>query len=926
MSEFIQFTHLHTHTPEGSLLDGFMRIEKAIEKVKSLGMDALGVSDHGSMAAHFKFYNACKAAGIHPVLGNELYITVDKRFKKADFESVDFTEDEDGNFQFAYFLPEEKPDDYLDIRELKVKSKINKMIAEAKKVFMLEKLAESLLEGEEFPTKKTALNKQIKLLMENYENSGYLLCAKGDFSRRNYFSWFPRIGHLLAIAINNKGYQNLLELNNIGQLEGFYGKPRIDYNDIKRYGAGIAATSACMGSVPNQLILKGYLNEAKEEILRYKDAFELFYLEVQPSRNPEQLAINKQLIEWSKELNIPLICTTDAHMVDRDELELHQTLTNIGQGSSSYSEDSSDISAYDAAYLMTPEEILANGIPREALQNAYDLSHMCQVDFLDHKDTKFPEYQVPPGETFDTHLETLAWQGLFQLFLKKDYIKDYALYQERLKYELDIIKEKGLSAYFIIVQDYIQFAKDKGIYVAPARGSAGGALVAYVLSITELDPIKYNLLFERFLNPERMSLPDIDSDFSHYRRQEVVDYIVDKYGEDQVAKIGTYTKMSTKSILKNVGKVMDIDHNTITEWNKQIPVENGNVMELSEALEVVPVIKKAAKDYPDAFDLALDLENMPKSSSVHACFIPQTPVLTDRGYQNIETLRKGQLVLTHKGHYQPITEVMTRDSYSFVVIHTSSGRILECTPDHPFLVEDRFTQEREWRPAANLTFNDKLFQPIIDEDKVFFDYIYIEDIYSEMRLLTEPVYNISVKEDESYIANGIVVHNCGILINPTSNRAALPLFASKEGDVVTQYEGPILENLGFVKFDVLGIKNLSILEKAINLIKQNHDIEIDLNALEPEDPEVFKLIQSGRTQGIFQISSEGMTEIFTSLNTLDFESLIAGIALYRPGPMEHIPDYIAKANGRRTVTYSTPELKDILEPTYGIAIYQESVE
>lgn len=885
--EVIPFTHLHTHTPEGSLLDGFMRIEKAVSQAKEWGMDALGVSDHGTMAAHQKFYTHCKKEGIHPVLGMEAYITYDKAFKKEDFEAVKFILDEEESKIFRFVEKDKFDEDWFPIANFSKKATRTSLESEASDTYGVMLYNETKMEGEQ-DLKPTVLKKRVKALMKSYADKDFVLCVKANTKRKDFFEWFPKMGHLLLIAKNNEGYQNLLQLNAIGQLDGFYGKPRIDYEDIKKYGTGIVATTACflegapvltengiesiesiqsktnvlahtgnwkpvefrttrdytgdiftfitrgstlnltatsdhkmlvfeeekgapsseqkelrgvireslsdfilkssaknsarqmvpygkaiwkeahelapgdllltaiedevddkkyvdissfamdkmkkplndyalsitpqllgllgiyaaegsfgehfvtftvdsrkedlinfivdsmsdifgqeatiyqkgntngvdiefrsselknlfsswfghgasnkrmpafvrylepklqmyflkglmycdghsrisgsltakiapkthnevsvsttsktllydlvhilhrndlnpsvstyaakvdkngvshkewyslnlygnaavrihdfvfesrdltltmgdrlmrdipllldgkrymrqeivrvssspyegpvyclnvqgdhsfhafgaavhncLGSVPSQLIRKGKLEEAKQEIARYVEAFDEVFLEVQPNRQPEQWVVNNQLFEWSKELGLPLIATTDAHMVSHDELELHKTLTNIGSGSSSFSEDSSDISVYESAYLMHPKDILDRGIPREALQNAYDLSHRCQVDFLEQTDTKFPEYAVPKGHDFDSYLEDLAQQGLFDLFLRKDYVKDYDLYQERLGYELGIIKQKRLSAYFVIVSDYVNWARDQGIYVGPGRG------------------------------------------------------------------------------------------------------------------------------------------------------------------------------------------------------------------------------------------------------------------------------------------------------------------------------------------------------------------------------------------------------------------------------------------------------------------------
>ena len=471
----IKFTHLHLHTPKGSLLDGFVRIPKVIEVAKEWGMDSIGISDHGSMGAHKEFYDQVKDAGLHPVLGMEAYITVDKSYKLAEFESIDYEivydeKTEKHRYVFSIVSKEEyeSSNDLSLIENIKPKTKEKEMIKQRQE-FIMEHILEKWDEDLAKP-KVTALRKMAKQFIEDCESEGKVIALKGDATLQKYFEWFPRIGHLLLIAKTNEGYHNLLKLNNIGQFEGFYRKPRIDYSDIKKYGKGIVATTACLGSIPSRLILNGRLEEAKEHILMLQDCFDELFLEIQPSRQNDQLIVNKQLIEWSKELDIPLIATTDAHMISKEELPIHETFTNIGKKSAKSEAESgdNDISVYDTAYFMHPEEMIQFGIPREAIQNAYDLSHRCNVTVLDEKEWKFPVYNVPTGHDFDTFLEKLAIDGLFEFMLENDI--DYQLYQKRLFYELDIIKKKNLSAYFVIVWDYINYAHKNGILVGPGRG------------------------------------------------------------------------------------------------------------------------------------------------------------------------------------------------------------------------------------------------------------------------------------------------------------------------------------------------------------------------------------------------------------------------------------------------------------------------
>lgn len=784
----IPFTHLHTHSPEGSLLDGFMRIDKAIELIKSWGMDSLGISDHGTMAAHGKFYHACKDAGIHPVLGMEAYITPNKTFKKADFESVDFIQDASEKYIYTFISQEERVTSdktWTVVEELKPKKLATSMLNDAKSLFLISEIEKTLMEGQKLPDKKAALTRMMNAYIKTQRESGKELCVEANSERRDYYSWFPRIGHLLLMAKNNQGYQNLLELNAIGQLEGFYGKPRIDFEDIKRLGSGIIATTACLGSITSQLIRDGRLTEAKAEIMRLVEAFDEVYLEIQPSRQPEQWVVNNQLIAWSKELGLPLLATSDAHMVSHDEMFIHEALTNIGKGGASDTSDKdSDISVYDSAYLMHPQMMLENGIPPEAIQNAYELSHKCQVDFLEDTETKFPEYQVPKGFTFDSYLAELAHKGLFDLFMRKTYIEDIQLYQKRLDYELEIIAMKNLSAYFVIVWDYVNAARKKGIYVGPGRGSGCGSLVLFALKVTNLDPIKYDLLFERMLNPERPGFPDIDVDFDFFRKSEVLDYLKEKYGDSNVAQIGTYTTLSSKIVLKDVGRILDIDHNEINNFNKELPSSNGKVMDLADAVEEVPAIVAARKKYPKLFELALEVQSMPRGAGVHPC---------------------------------------------------------------------------------------------------------------------------------------------GVLVGNAPLQEVVPLMRSKEEHAVTQYEGGPLEDLGYIKFDILSLKNLSVMRIAVDLIKERHGVDIDINNIEPDNKEVFSMIQKGNTQGQFQLESPGMTQVFTGLTTVDFNSLMAGVALYRPGPMAFIPNYQARANGLEEVKYTTPEFEEFSADTFGILVYQEQV-
>lgn len=655
------FTHLHLHTPEGSLLDGFCRIDDMIELAKELGMDSIGVSDHGNCNAHYKFYTECKKAGIKPILGCEVYITPNRFWKKAEFDKMNIDK--------------------------------SQMVFVTRKEIKAQDLVEVPVD---------------MLTEEEAEHQGsvrtYYYAVPQSALTRDFPEWKPKMAHLLLIAKNNKGYENLLELTRRAHLEGFYRKPRADYELIKQYGEGIIATSACLGGEIPQLIRAEKHDEAKKIARYYQECFDEFYFEIQPSDMPEQLLVNEVLQEWSVEMDIPLVATSDAHMLRKEEKPIHAALTTIGR-----SEDTSDISVYEHCYFMSADEMLSFNIPKQALENAYDIAQRCNVE-LEIGRTRYPRFETPEGYSFDTYLSQLSNQALFELALDQDI--DIEAYQKRMNYELKVIKDKDISAYFLIVWDYIKFAKDNDILVGPGRGSAAGSLVSYLLGITNLDPIKYNLLFERFLNPERPGFPDVDTDFDYERRHEVIEYVVQKYGAEQVAQIGTYTTLSTKAAFKDIGRGLDIDHNIINDMNKLIPVKFGKPYSIDEALEEVAELKQYEQAYPKLFELARKVQSLPRSSSIHAC---------------------GLLIMD------------------------------------------------------------------------------------------EPVHRLS------------------------------PIKRGKDGEVVTEYDGPTLEELGAIKFDFLGLKNLSVLSIARKKIFERHGIDIDPDNLEPNDPKTFQMIREGYTDGMFQI-------------------------------------------------------------------------
>jgi len=443
---------------------------------------------------------------------------------------------------------------------------------------------------------------------------------KADYDKNKKF-WEnePLINHLVVIAKNEEGYKNLMRMTSLGQLEGFYRKPRVDYELIQKYGKGCIATSACLGSVINQYLLRGNTDMAIGMIKFFEQCFDEFYLELQPSEQEEQKFVNSQLIKLSKILELPLIVSTDAHMVRKEDKVIHSSLTTIGK-----SEDDSDISVYDSCYVQTYQEILDYGIPLEAIENTLKLAD--SVDFkMEIGNIKYPEFIVPKGFTFDTYLDKLANEGFMNRMFNGQFFNDELSiedYKNQLDYEIQVVKDKQLSAYLLIVEDYISYARKENILVGPGRGSAAGSLLSYCLGITNLDPMKYGLLFERFINPERPSFPDVDTDFSFIDRHKVIDYITEKYGADKVSQIGTYTTLSTKVVLKDVGRGLGIDHNEINAMNKLVPSVQGKNPSVKECLETIPEFQEFYKKYPKLFEKAMEIEKLPRSASIHACFSP----------------------------------------------------------------------------------------------------------------------------------------------------------------------------------------------------------------------------------------------------------------------------------------------------------------
>ncbi|MGI6778313.1 MAG: DNA polymerase III subunit alpha [Acetivibrionales bacterium] len=587
-------------------------------------------------------------------------------------------------------------------------------------------------------------------------------------------------GHLVLLAKNRIGYKNLMKIVSTGFIEGFYYKPRIDMEILERYSDGLIALSACLsGDIPRLLLQNDYQN-AKKLSLRFKEIFgeQGFYLELQINGIEEQNIVNSQIVKLAKETGIPLIATNDVHFLRREDAKAQDILLCIQTGKSVDDEDRMRFSTLET-YLKSPSEMceLFCNIP-EAINNTVKVAESCDVE-LEFGKLHLPEYKVPEGSDSFKYLKELCYEGL------KKRLPDYTTkYTDRLENELQIIKQMGYVDYFLIVWDFIKYAKDHGIMVGPGRGSAAGSIVSYCLGITSIDPLKYNLLFERFLNPERISMPDIDIDFCYERRQEVIDYVVDKYGKDRVAQIITFGTMAARAVIRDVGRALNIPYGEVDLIAKMIPFQIG--MNIDKALEINPELKNKYNNeerVKELIDTAKLLEGMPRHASTHAAGV----------------------VISK----EPITEYV-------------------------------------------------------------------------------------------------------------------PL-QKNEDSVTTQFTMVLLEELGLLKMDFLGLRTLTVIRDTIEMVKENYNEEIDIEGLDMSDSEVFKMIGDGKTTGVFQLESAGMTQFMRELKPESFEDIIAGIALYRPGPMDQIPRYIQNKNNPESIKYHHPLLENILNVTYGCMVYQEQV-
>ncbi len=587
-----------------------------------------------------------------------------------------------------------------------------------------------------------------------------------------------RYNHLVLLARNNQGYHNLMKIVSRGFTEGFYYKPRVDYEVLGCYHEGIIALSACLaGAVPSRLA-RGQYEEAREEAWKLQALFGEgnFFLELQDHGLQAQQMVNQGLLRLHKDTGIELVATNDVHYIHDTDVEAHDILLCIQTGKKVADENRM---RYEGGqyYLKSPEE-MEELFPyaKEALENTHKISEQCEVN-IEFNQYKLPEFDVPEGETAQTYLRKLCAHGMEKRYGGSDYDKEEL--NKRLEYELETIESMGFVDYFLIVWDFIKYAKDHGIPVGPGRGSAVGSIVAYVLEITDIiDPIKYDLLFERFLNPERVTMPDIDIDFCEERRQEVIDYVTKKYGEKRVVQIITFGTMAARMVIRDVGRALDMPYAHVDAVAKAVPRELG--ITIRKALDMNPELRKMYEQDEDVhklIDMSLRLEGLPRHTSIHAA---------------------------------------------------------------------------------------------------------------------------------------------GVVISPREVDDFVPVSRAADGTITTQYTMVTLEELGLLKMDFLGLRNLTVIQNATDQILDIRDIDYD-------DPKVFEMISAGKTEGVFQLESPGMTSFMKELKPESLEDVMAGISLYRPGPMDFIPRYIAGKNNRENIVYDCPELEPILSPTYGCIVYQEQV-
>ena len=598
---------------------------------------------------------------------------------------------------------------------------------------------------------------------------------------RETVSGEDRYYHLVLLAENNKGYENLMKIVSKGFVDGFYYKPRVDYEVLTTYHEGVIALSACLAGEVQRNLARGMYEEAVRAAGRYVEIFgkDNFFLELQDHGLPDQRLVNQGLMRMSKETGLELVATNDIHYTFAEDEKAHDILLCIQTGKKVEDEDRM---RYEGGqfYCKSEEEMRALfPYAPEALDNTHKIARRCNVD-IEFGVTKLPKYEVPEGFDSWGYLNHLCREGF-----KTRYPDDDGTLSQRLDYELDVIRTMGYVDYFLIVWDFINYARSQDIMVGPGRGSAAGSVVSYTLGITNIDPMRYSLLFERFLNPERVSMPDIDIDFCYERRQEVIDYVVRKYGKDQVVQIVTFGTLAAKGVVRDVGRVLGLPYALCDTIAKMIPNDLG--MTLEKALTMNPDLKKAYNEDQQVrylIDMSKRLEGLPRHTSMHAA---------------------------------------------------------------------------------------------------------------------------------------------GVVIGSRSIDEFVPLSRAADGTITTQFTMTTIEELGLLKMDFLGLRTLTVIQNAVRLAEKDYGISIDIDQIDFNDRQVLESIGTGRTEGVFQLESGGMKSFMKELKAENLEDIIAGISLYRPGPMDFIPRYLKGKNDKASITYECPQLEQILSPTYGCIVYQEQV-
>lgn len=771
------FVHLHVHSYY-SILDGMSSIPGLVERATASGMNAIALTDHGNMFGIKEFYNYVKKKN------SKVYSEINQL--KKDLKNDELTDEQ--------------------------RLTLSTQLAGAEK-----KLFKPILGCEAYVARRSRLSKD----KDNVEDrSGY---------------------HLVLLAKNKKGYQNLCKLVSLGWMEGFYYRPRIDHEIIEKYSEGIIASSACLGGEIHKKVEKGDLAAAEESVLWYKKVFgDDFYIELQLHQTDKpnadttvyekQKRQNADLIYLARKTNTKILATNDVHFIDEDHGEGHERLICLSTGKDL--DDPTRMRYTKQEYLKTPEQMweIFGDIP-EALENSIEIAN--KVEFYDiDSPPMMPVFPIPEDfatedayrqqfneqilrEEFGNGFDRLGgYEKVIRVKLEADYLRKLTMEgavkrygenlsdetAERIDFELNVMKTMGFPGYFLIVQDFINAARGMGVAVGPGRGSAAGSVVAYCLRITDIDPLKYDLLFERFLNPDRISMPDIDIDFDDDGRGQVLRWVKEKYGKERVAHIITYGTMATKSSIKDVARV------------QKLP--------LAEAERLTKLIPDKLPDDASGKAMKINISNCVK-------FVPELQ--------------------------------MARNSYD---------------------------------------------QNMSDTLK-----------YAEMLEGT-------VRQTG--------VHACGVIIGADELNKLVPLSTAVDKEtneemLVTQYEGSVIEEIGLIKMDFLGLKTLSIIKEALSNIKKTHGIEVDIDAIPIDDQKTYELFSKGLTVGTFQFESHGMQKYLKELQPTQFEDLIAMNALYRPGPMQYIPQFVNRKHGREKIEYHFPEMEHRLKDTYGITVYQEQV-